>query len=321
MSSKTDLPSRTGSVETQAPARSPNQVGSEKGRTVLNHTYGAQAVTRALGGQWRGYYGTARCPVHNDRNPSLSISTGDDGKLLVNCHAGCAPLDVLAALRDRGISVTNEKPDAVGTIKKAEWRARQRARAVREWAKSSPINRTLGERYLRSRAIQAPLPKTLRFNQLCWHPSGTRLAAIVAKVVGPKGHLGVHRTYLGPDGQKALVSPQKAMLGPIRGGAVHLSDGTGPLVVSEGIETALSILDLNAMHSPRVWAALSASGVAGLELPSRPGKLIVAPDGDKAGRIAAEKLAERAHSLAWQVSALNPPDGKDWNDVAMEVAS
>ncbi len=30
-----------------------------------------------------------RCPAHDDRTPSLSIHAGDDGRALVNCHAGC----------------------------------------------------------------------------------------------------------------------------------------------------------------------------------------------------------------------------------------
>jgi len=33
----------------------------------------AAELTRALGGRWYGRYGTARCVVHGDRNPSLSI--------------------------------------------------------------------------------------------------------------------------------------------------------------------------------------------------------------------------------------------------------
>lgn len=32
---------------------------------------------------------SARCPAHEDRNPSLSISEGDDGRALVRCHTGC----------------------------------------------------------------------------------------------------------------------------------------------------------------------------------------------------------------------------------------
>ena len=45
----------------------------------------------------------ARCPAHDDREPSLSISAGKDGKVLVRCHAGCDQRDVIAALRARGL--------------------------------------------------------------------------------------------------------------------------------------------------------------------------------------------------------------------------
>jgi hypothetical protein len=33
---------------------------------------------------------SARCPAHDDRRASLSISTGDDGTVLMRCHAGCS---------------------------------------------------------------------------------------------------------------------------------------------------------------------------------------------------------------------------------------
>lgn len=44
-------------------------------------------------GTWR-----ARCPAHDDRRPSLSIREGDDGRVLLKCHAGCSTEEVLAAL-------------------------------------------------------------------------------------------------------------------------------------------------------------------------------------------------------------------------------
>ena len=31
----------------------------------------------------------AKCPAHEDRTASLSINTGDDGRVLIRCHAGC----------------------------------------------------------------------------------------------------------------------------------------------------------------------------------------------------------------------------------------
>src|SRR4051794_8403770 len=37
----------------------------------------------------------ARCPAHDDNNPSLSISEGRDGRVLVHCHAGCDTRTIL----------------------------------------------------------------------------------------------------------------------------------------------------------------------------------------------------------------------------------
>ncbi len=39
---------------------------------------------------------TARCPAHDDKTPSLSI-TESNGKILVNCHAGCSVGEICAA--------------------------------------------------------------------------------------------------------------------------------------------------------------------------------------------------------------------------------
>ncbi len=36
----------------------------------------------------------ARCPAHEDRDPSLSVTEGDDGRCLLLCRAGCATDDV-----------------------------------------------------------------------------------------------------------------------------------------------------------------------------------------------------------------------------------
>lgn len=40
----------------------------------------------------------AKCPAHEDRSPSLSIRALDDGRVLVNCFAGCGAIAVLEAL-------------------------------------------------------------------------------------------------------------------------------------------------------------------------------------------------------------------------------
>ncbi|MBA2270824.1 MAG: hypothetical protein H0W20_09530 [Chthoniobacterales bacterium] len=41
---------------------------------------------------------TANCPAHDDEHPSLSISEGRDGRVLLRCHAGCSNENVLAKI-------------------------------------------------------------------------------------------------------------------------------------------------------------------------------------------------------------------------------
>lgn len=41
---------------------------------------------------------SAKCPAHDDKKASLSVSTGQDGKILLHCHAGCTVPEILAAL-------------------------------------------------------------------------------------------------------------------------------------------------------------------------------------------------------------------------------
>ncbi len=51
-----------------------------------------------------------RCPAHDDRNPSLSIHAGDDGRALVNCHAGCSVDAVCAAIGLGAADLFTEDP-------------------------------------------------------------------------------------------------------------------------------------------------------------------------------------------------------------------
>lgn len=57
---------------------------------------------------------TAQCPAHDDRDPSLSIDVGDDGRALLHCHAGCASADVVRALgmEERDLFVRDDHPVA-----------------------------------------------------------------------------------------------------------------------------------------------------------------------------------------------------------------
>lgn len=40
----------------------------------------------------------ARCPAHRDSSPSLVISQPDNDRVLIHCHGGCSPGDILDAI-------------------------------------------------------------------------------------------------------------------------------------------------------------------------------------------------------------------------------
>ncbi|MNC22256.1 hypothetical protein D3C75_702520 [compost metagenome] len=44
-------------------------------------------------GQWQ-----ARCPAHDDKDPSLAIKEAEDGTLLVKCWVGCSAAEIVGAV-------------------------------------------------------------------------------------------------------------------------------------------------------------------------------------------------------------------------------
>lgn len=66
-------------------------------------------VLRRLNGVKRSGGGySARCPAHEDKNASLSVKQGDNGGIVLHCHAGCTPEQVVGAL---GLSMKDLFPD------------------------------------------------------------------------------------------------------------------------------------------------------------------------------------------------------------------
>ena len=302
-----------------------NGLPKKKRERAMYDPMNIKALTLDLGGRWMRSYGTAPCPVcqpeRRKRQNALTIAERG-GRLLMHCKkSGCDFRDLLAA---SGIAPGRVEIDlaALERVKRAriEADAKAQRQAQRQaqslWRKGQPITGTHGETYLRGRRIVSDMPESLRWLPETYHkPSQQSCAAMLAQVRSVTGEpMGLHRTFFTRQGERLSQSP-KMMLGPCRGGAVRLFEAEGPLVVAEGIETALSLACGLLSGTASIWAALSTSGLAGLELPPCPGKLTIAPDGDDAGKSAANRLAERATALGWEVSLLPAPNGMDWNDV------
>lgn len=283
----------------------------------------AEIIARALGGRKVGQGWTARCPAHEDREPSLSIRD-DGGKVLVRCHAGCEQRDVIAILKERGLWFARQ-PSAV---RKSHHRrmlpqrpdphqAERSAFALSIWQSALPAEGTPVEAYLASRGLTCPLPSSLRFHADLNHPSGGRHPCMVALVTRGTDDtpLAIHRTFLAREGRgKAQVEPTKMMFGPCKGGAVRLGDPGEVLMIGEGIETCLAAMQ--ATGHP-VWAALSTSGLRALDLPGSVRDVIVLADGDDPGEAAARACASRWMRQGRRVRIARPPRGLDFNDVLL----
>lgn len=282
----------------------------------------ASKIAIALGGTCRsGRWWRCRCPVHGSHSATLALRDGEQG-LLVKCFAGCDARDVFAELRWRGllgdaphdrchrparaIIPPHNRADAVHRIALA-----RRIWNVARDARGSPV-----VRYLAGRRITIPLPPSLRSAPACPHPSGIYLPAMLARVVNIDGELiGVHRTYLDREATGQWHRRDRASLGPIGGGAVRLTPPAETLMVAEGIETALAVMQATAQP---VWAALSTSGMTALRLPTIVRIVVILTDNDinGAGERAARTAAQHWLAEGRRVRLALPPEpGTDFADV------
>ena len=285
----------------------------------------AETIAKVLGGHRAGATWMAPCPVHDDRSPSLSIRAGKHGKVLVRCHAGCEQRDVIAALADRGLwDATGNSADRFAHKRRnritAEPDPDAKARtdaALAIWDVSQAAGGSPVETYLRSRGLAIPVSPAIRFHSELKHPSGGIWPVMVALVThGETGSpIAIHRTFLARDGGgKAPVDPAKMMLGPCRGGVVRLGKPGGVMMVGEGIETCLAAMQVTGQAA---WAALSTSGLRGLDLPREVRDVIVLADGDDPGEAAAQHCAWRWKREGRRVRIARPPQGMDFNDLLL----
>jgi hypothetical protein len=287
---------------------------------------GAEIAT-ALGAATRsGQWWRCICPVHGSRTGrSATLALRDRNRsLIVHCHAGCRPAEILAELRRRGLldgrcDRRGTTPSAIDCRDSTGYRDDERRieNARHIWAAGIPARGTPVTRYLAGRGIFFEPPPVLRWAPRCWHrEQRAELPAMLARVDGPDdGLVGVHRTYLLRDDRGQWHRRDRASLGPISGGAVRLGQAAETLITGEGIETVLAVMLATGLPG---WAALSTSGLSGLILPPLVHAVIIAADHDPsgAGERAAFGAAARWIGEGRQVRIAMPPKpGADFNDV------
>jgi hypothetical protein len=275
----------------------------------------ARAIVESLKGTWRQGRGMCRCPAHDDRTPSLSVTLGRKA-ILFHCFAGCSNEDVIAALDRQGVR-SRELFDGSG----AGTADRQNQgdfspNARRLWHSASAISDSPVERYLAQRGLQRASDQ---FRFLERTPLGPRgavqfLPAMLAAVTTDIGIIAVHRTFLDAvSGKLAGFERPKRALGSLGCGAVRLAPPVqGRLGLAEGIESALSAMQLFGIPC---WATLGNERFGLVAIPESVRELYLFIDNDAGGALAEERALKTYTAPNRLIHSRAPAaPGFDWND-------
>jgi len=268
----------------------------------------AKQIGIALRGRRNGNGWLVRCPCPNhgkgrgDRNPSLSIEDGNDGRLLLYCFAGCDFEEIIDELDRRGLTDDGrQEPRSVSVTPH-----HPNADAVMIWRAAEKQHHALDE-YLDRRGINLR-PPTLRYR--------LDRREMIAAIQSPDGSvIAIQRTRLNSNGEKIerLTSP-----GGLGAGCVRLGPAAAVMGIAEGVETALSAMQMTGMT---VWASLGAARLDKIWLPPIVKEVHIFGDDDEAGRKASDRAALAHANERRTVVPRFPPNGlKDYNDLLNYIA-
>lgn len=279
----------------------------------------AATIAKALHGTRNGNGFLCRCPApshgkgRGDRSPSLSVSDGDDGRLLFHCFSGCDSRDVLAELRRRGIMEGGNRSYVERKPRPKPIKIEPNPDALALWSKALQANETKAQTYLRARGLTGDVPPSLRFLPAYEHIAGrVYLPALIAALqAGDRRVIGVQITMLDPRGdRKAQVRFPRKTIGAMHDGAVRLAAASDVLGLAEGIETGLSAMRLFGVPT---WCCLGAARMHSVAIPDSVQELHLFADGDEAGEAAIQRTAETHRRRRIIVHRPLSP-GQDFND-------
>jgi DNA polymerase len=275
--------------------------------------------------------GRISCPFHDDPNPSCRIyvdhfhcfGCGEHGDRLdwLMRVEGLTRTEAIATLQDWIGSITPEQTQSFE--EKLDF-------ALQIWNAAVPLTGTIGERYLaETRGIDVgKLPpsihEALRFHPRCIFGKRSYQPCIIALMRDPvtDAPVGIHRVGLAQT-NGTVTKLNRMAFG--RMGVVKLwpANGSGQLVIGEGIETVLAaatgISYRDAPLTP-AWSAIARGGLGGLPVLPNVARLILLVDNDENGE--GQKAAAHCRQV-WSAAgrtavALVPKQvGWDFNDVVL----
>jgi DNA primase len=266
------------------------------------------------------------CPFHEERSPSFTIFDGGRKFHCFGCGASGDVLDFLSKLRGVGLreaariltggSLPSIHVQPIPVKEKAD--RLDEARAI--WRAAQPVHGTLAETYLRSRGIHLRIPDSIRFSRLRYGKHGPEHPCVVAAIASADNRLiGIQRTYLAESGRsKADVPKAKLSLGRVSGGAIRLAPAARSMMVCEGLEDGLTLMQ---ELGRAVWVAAGAGNMPNMHFPAGVQSVAIGGDNDDTGRREARKAADAYPERGIQARTFFPIEGKDFNAELMEGAA
>lgn len=303
------------------------RVDDLKARVLMSGVVGRATQLKKTGREYTGL-----CPFHNERTPSFFVS---DAKGFGHCF-GCAwHGDILKFVTAREGCSFREAYQRLANDDLPTWSPAERKKAEAEdrledlekeqWARrffdaASPVAETPGRIYLRARGITIEPPPFVRFGMIpSWRNKETgewgrnRPALICGAQDGTGAVVGIQRIFFEQDDPARGRKDCKLSLGTIKGSALRLGEADEVIIMAEGPEDGLSIMQ----EGPGlpVWVPFGTSMMPAVELPPIVRKVIIAEQNNTAGRIAASKAAIALSDRGVDVAAARPHDQfDDWND-------
>lgn len=301
--------------------------------------YDVDKIKKDVTGKWRGVYEVLGITVPKDsktHGPCPCCGGIDrfrmddkDGRGTWFCN-NCGSSDGWALIQLKFgwsfIESVGKVADIVGTVEfepspKEEDSTKKRERMNNLWKSSRPIDGSdCASKYLRSRGIVIGAdPKQVRYCMACHEPeTKTSMCAMVAMIRDNKtgNPIGMHRTYLTEDSNKADLKSPKKSLGKTACGSIRLIPATDTLGVAEGIETALAASQL---FSLPVWSVIDSGQMEAFYPPDGIRKVVIFGDNDAnfVGQKSAYRLANKLYLKDFIVDdpQIPPTRGDDWADV------
>jgi len=239
-------------------------------RRVLDALNARGIEPRRSSGGW-----VCRCPAHDDRNPSLSIHAGEDGRALLCCHAGCQTEAVVGAL---GLKLTDLMADRASP-------ARRNGRTPKP-------------------AGKPPIPKWRTIEEAV---SDQRPSAHWVYYDAEGDPVGIVMRFDKPDGNKVCVPFRRTLCGwakrameaprPVYNLPVVVQNPDKPVYVCEGEKCADALASCGLTATTSVGGSNVAAKTDWTPLAGR--EVIVLPDHDGAG----EKYADDVVDISYKAGA------------------